>query len=137
MIKKAYSMVMIVEDVPAGLDHDIDRGHAVLHDPREAEPAATRANRIERLADRVDGDAEIDQRAEHHVAGGAARAVEMEVQSSQVRMKRHDALRTASRAMRTAATAAPTPLSMFTIEIPGAQPARSEPSATRPSTDTP
>ena len=43
----------------------------------------------------------------------------------------------ASRATLTAATAAPTPLSMLTTAMPGAHADSSAPRATRPSTDTP
>ena len=128
----------------------------------DLQPLPACADRVERVADHVDGNAEIDQRAEHHVAGGAARAVDVQVRPrSGIAVSRHGAVglagsavqrcregawkvplgrsltRTASRAILTAATAAPTPLSMLTTVMPGAHADSSAPSATRPSIETP
>src|SRR5262249_20270848 len=83
-------------------------------------------------------DGASEPRGEQQVAGGAARAVDVEVEPAKVaRVARIGHARTASRAMRTAATAAPTPLSMLTTVMPGAHEDSSAPSATRPSSETP
>ena len=121
-------VVVIVEHVPGGVDGDVRRRDAVLDHALDLQALAARPDGIERVADHVDRHAEVDQRAEHHVAGGAARAVDVEVQALH---------RFTSRAIFTAATAAPTPLSMLTTVVPGTQPESSEPSATSPSSDTP
>ena len=121
-------------ELPGSVDLDVDRGDAVLDDPVDAEPLAPGADRVQRIADRRDRHPEVDQGREHHVAGRAARAIDVEVAPADVHRRGH---RAASLATFTAATAAPTPLSMFTTVMPGAQLTSIEPSATRPSTDTP
>lgn len=146
-----------------GVDLDVDGGDSALDDSMDTEPMTPSPDRVERVADHLDGNAEIDQRAEQHIAGCAARAVDVEVLTARIlggrrllllareRSTRHrDAGdraaagtfvathgRTASLAIFTAATAAPTPLSMLTTEMPGAHADSSAPSATRPSIETP
>ena len=127
-------MVMTGDQRATGVDLEIDRGDAVLDHRGDAEARAPCPDRIEGVADHVDGDAELDQGAEHHVAGGAARAVDVEVLAPRIGGSHR---RAARRATRTAAIAAPTPLSMLTTVMPGAHAASMDASATRPSTDTP
>src|ERR1041385_2880017 len=137
-------LLVRVEDVALRVDLDIGRRDAVLDDLLCDQALAACADRVERVADDVERNAQIDQRAQHHVARRAARAVEMEVLAAHDRqvllrvvagLARHG--RTARRAILTAATAAPTPLSMLTTVMPGAHAASSAPSATRPSIETP
>ena len=123
-------------ELAGGVDLDVDRRDAVRDHPGHLQPPAAGADRVERGADRVERHAEVDQRAEHHVARRAARPVDVEVQAAQLAAAGgHRAA--ARRAIRTAATAAPTPLSMLTTVIPGAHDASIAPSATSPSSDTP
>jgi len=107
----------------------VDRRDPALGDACYVQPLPPRTDRIERLADHVDRNAEIDEGPERHVAGDAARAVEVQVQALHAG--------TAMRAMRTAATAAPTPLSMLTTVMPGAHEVSMAPSAISPSIATP
>ena len=119
--------VVVAYHVPLCVDLYVDGRDPALDHARDEQPCAPGADRVERVADHIDGHTEVDQRAEHHVAGGAARAVDVQVH----------AFHATSLAIFTAATAAPTPLSMLTTVTPGAQPASSAPSATSPSTETP
>lgn len=118
-------------ELSCGVDLDIGRGDPPLRHLRNTQPRPPRSDRIERIPDDVHRNAEVDQRAEHHVAGGPARAVDVQMPPP------HAHARTASRAILTAAIAAPTPLSMFTTVIPGAHALSIEASATSPSIDTP
>src|SRR3954468_2875130 len=105
-------MVVALDHLACGVDLDVDRCDAVFHDPSHVKPTAASADLIKRLADDLDRYAQVDQRTKHHVPRDPARAVDMKVESSEVL---HALI---SLAILTAATAAPTPLSMFTIVIP-------------------
>ena len=116
-------------ELAAGVDLEIDAGDPAARDRRDLQALAPRADLVERQRDDLERDAEIEQRAEHHVAGGAAGAVDVEVEAPHAR--------TASRAIRTAAMAAPTPLSMLTTVMPGEHELAIAASATSPSIETP
>ena len=115
------------------------------HRPRHPQPRPVDADRRERVADRLDRHAEVDQCAQRHVAGDAADAVEVEVLPAQrgrthglvARAHAAHAALAAARAHRTAATAAPKPLSMLTTVTPGAHDVSIAASAASPPAPTP
>ena len=80
----------------------------------------------ERLLERFERNAGVDQRAEHHVTGNAAEAVE-------VPERRHERIFR----MRAASAAAPNPLSMLTTVTPAAQELSIPSSAAMPPNDAP
>src|SRR4030095_13494971 len=80
---------------------------------------------IDALLQCRNGHADVDQRAEQHVAAGAANRID-------VADAAHRAARTIERRMRFAAAAAPNPLSMLTTVTPGTQLVSMPRSALRP-----
>src|SRR5688572_10334359 len=108
-------LVVRIEDVPGRVDLDVRRRNAALDDAMHVQPLPSSTDRIESIADDLDGHAEIDQGTEQHVPRRATRAVDVQVMAAWIAHRR-----TARRATFTAATAAPTPLSMLTTEMPGA-----------------
>jgi len=117
----------------------VDRRDPAAHDPRRGQPLPPRADRIERRSDHRDRHAEIDERAQRHVTGAPAHAIEVQVLPAQrvTAPITRAAHRVTARAIRAAATAAPNPLSMFTVTTPGAQLVSIDASATSPPAPTP
>ena len=68
----------------ARIDLHVYARDAVLHDTLDTQALAAGADGIQRGTDDIERHAEIDQRAEHHVAGRTARAIDVQVKSAQV-----------------------------------------------------
>jgi hypothetical protein len=74
---------MLVENVPVVSTLTSIGGDAVLDDAVDREALAPAPIASSALADHVERHAEIEQRAEHHVAGGTRGAVDVKVQAFQ------------------------------------------------------
>lgn len=137
VVVRVRVVVIAVAPVTAGRDLDVDGGDAGLDDAAGAQALAVEADRDDGRLHDLDRHAEIEEGAQRHVAGDAAHAVDVQVQAAQLGHRAAHDDRPARRAQRTAATAAPKPLSMFTAVTPGAHDDSIEASATRPPALTP
>jgi len=66
------------------VDGDVESREPVLHDRRDGQPLAAEPDAVEGIVDQRARQPEVEERPQHHVAGRAGRAVDVEVLAAEL-----------------------------------------------------